>query len=149
MTQDWNDILTQNEEQEQLAETLPRVRVVTGTPAATVLDARLADVLGGQDWATTTDDQLIGLAEMYMVETLPQYTETGFLGRVKVYRPPEDQGNIVIGPVAEFGRLDPRDVPVSDEPMSQKEALETIKRISENLKEIAHPEDDDSASSGK
>ena len=107
MTQNWDEVLETYEQQEQVAVTLPRVRVVTGSPAVTVLDARLADILGPEDWAATTDERLVHLTELYMVETNPEYTETGFLGRVKVYRPPEEGGNVVIGPVDEFGSPPP------------------------------------------
>ena len=158
MAQNWNEVLTEYEEQEQVADTLPRVRVVTGTPAVTVLDARLADILGAADWSTTSDDQLVELTELYMVETSPEYTETGFLGRVKVYRPPQDGGNIVIGPVDEFGSEDELPVRVP-KPMTLSEALDTLKDISLSLEDIAQQaagelreereQDNDSASGGR
>lgn len=141
MTQNWDNILTEYDEQEQVADTLPRVRVVTGSPAVTVLDARLAEILGPEDWAATTDERLVHLVELYMVETIPEHTETGFLGRVKVYRPPQDGGNIVIGPVDEFGATsDTPGLPHASDilfddykPITQADALKAIKEISADL----------------
>ena len=133
MAQNWDEVLTEYEQQEQVADTLPRVRVVTGTPAVTVLDARLAEILGAEDWSSTTDARLVELTELYMVETNPEYTETGFLGRVKVYRPPQDGGNIVIGPVDEFGE---------EQEITQEDAIKAVKKVSEDLARLTERVDD-------
>lgn len=77
----------------------PRLRVIHGTPAETVLDESLARVAPGADLLTLDDATLVQLAETYLD------MEQGTLGKVTVYRPEGGRGNVVIGPVARLGRV--------------------------------------------
>jgi hypothetical protein len=104
MTETWDEVIEQVDVERERRDAYPLVRVNDPRRGTQIAEMSLADLIGDGDPLHITDQELIVAAENYIVEVDPNYTEVGFLGdKVFVYRPEQQGGNIIIGPLPDFG----------------------------------------------